>query len=228
LIIYKNFIARTIAVSNLIELKQRDIQRPSVDYMKSISLRLAKILINLSKIKENETLLDPFCGSGSILQEAMLNNINVIGIDKDKESIKQSSDNLEWLKENYPIKANYRLFNLDSRKMSSVVSKVDAVVTEPYLGPYIRKLPNIEEAKSLIFDLTNLYSSIIKQSSEILGKGKRLIIIIPRLKTVEGKTLYIDIRSLVEQNKFYLVYEPVIYAYSKSKIIREICVLEKH
>ena len=228
LVIYKNYIAKTIAVSNPLELKQRDISRPSVDYMKTISLRLAKILINISQVKENETLVDPFCGSGSILQEALLNNINVIGFDKSKESIEQAKKNLEWLKENYLIKADYRLFNLDSRKMSSVIKKADSIVTEPYLGPYIRKLPRIEEAKEIILDLSSLYSSIIKQASLMLNSGKRLVIVIPRLRTLENKTLFIDINSIAENNDFYLAHKPIIYAYSKSKIIREICVLEKN
>ena len=49
--------------------------------------RLAKILINLSEVKDEEILLDPFCGIGVILEEALLQNINVIGIDKDKKAV---------------------------------------------------------------------------------------------------------------------------------------------
>ena len=93
--IYKKLIAKTIAVSNPLELKERDLGRPAVDYMKSISIRLGKILINLSKTKESQTLIDPFCGSGTILQEAMLNDINVIGLDVDKISVDQTKLNLE-------------------------------------------------------------------------------------------------------------------------------------
>ncbi len=227
LVIYKNFIGKTISVFNPLELKRRDLQRPSVDYMKTISIRLAKILINLSKVKENETLLDPFCGTATILQEALLNNINVIGIDGDKESIKQSKENLEWLKNNYKITAQYKLFNLDSRKLASAVSKVDAIVTEPYLGPYIRKLPSVSEAKEIVSELTGLYSSVLNQASKVLSKDKRLVILFPRFKTRENKTVFLDINSLAATNSFYLAYKPIIYAYRKSRLIREICILER-
>ncbi len=228
LIIYKNFIGITTLISNPKELKERDLNRPDVDYMKSISIRLAKILVNISKVKESQLLIDPFCGSGTILQEALLNNINVIGLDTDRVSIGQTKKNLEWLKEAYPIKADYRLFNLDCRKLSSVIKKADAIVTEPYLGPFIRKLPNIDDATEIISELTDLYDSLLKQANLVLSKGKRFIIIIPRLRTKESKTLFIDINDLAESNGFYLAYKPVLYAYQESKIIREICVLERN
>lgn len=228
IVIYKKLIAKTIAVSNPLELKQRDLGRPAVDYMKSISIRLAKILINLSKTKESQILIDPFCGSGTILQEAMLNDINVIGLDVDKTSIEQTKLNLEWLKDAYPLKSNYRLLNLDCRKLNSIIKKADSIVTEPYLGPFIRKVPSLFQAKQLIEELTDLYNSLLKQANLILSKGKRIVLILPRFKTLEGKMLYVDISYLAEQNGFYLAYKPIIYAYKESKLIREICVLEKN
>jgi len=227
IVIYKNLIGRVVAVSDPLELKRRDLGRPSVEHVKTISLRLAKILINLSKARDGELLLDPFCGNGTILQEALLRNINVIGVDNDVNSIKQSKDNLEWLKKNYNIKNKYNLIKLDARKISSVINKVDAVVTEPYMGPYIRKLPTVKEAHNLVLELSDLYSSVLKQAKDLLISGKRIVIVIPRFRTREGKNIFISIESLAKANNFILRYKPIIYAYKESKLIREICVLEK-
>lgn len=44
--------------------------------------QLIRSLLNLIGIKENETVLDPMCGSGTLNVEASLMNINSIGIDK--------------------------------------------------------------------------------------------------------------------------------------------------
>ncbi|HLC85912.1 MAG TPA: DNA methyltransferase [Candidatus Nanoarchaeia archaeon] len=227
IVVYKNYIAKTIAVTDLKEIKQRDLNRPSVDYMKVISIRLAKILINLSKAKEGELIADPFCGSGTILQEALLKGINAIGIDKDKESIKHSRENLEWLKKNYNIKADYKLYNLDSRKISTIAKKIDSAVTEPYLGPYIRKLPTIWQARQLVLELRELYYELIKDIYKILKTNGRLVIIIPRIKTLEGKTVFIDFENLAKETGYELVHKPITYGYSKSKIGREIYILEK-
>jgi len=228
ILIYKNYIARTIAVTNPLETKERDLSRPNVDYMKTISIRLAKILINLSQVKKGGILIDPFCGSGTILQEAMLNGINTIGLDKDPESIKQSKDNLEWAKEQYKLDSSYQLYKLDSRKMTSVIKTADAIVTEPYMGPYIRKLPTIKEAQELADELTSLYIAVIKQSEKIIKKGNRVVIIIPRIRTRENKNVLININSVIENTSLRKVYPAIIYAYKKSKLHREIYVLEKH
>ncbi len=43
--------------------------------------QLAKSLLNLANVKQGETVLDPFCGSGTVLLEAQLNGMTAIGID---------------------------------------------------------------------------------------------------------------------------------------------------
>lgn len=228
LVIFKNFIGITKAVTNPKELKKRDLNRPSVDYMKTISIRLAKILVNISKIKPGQVLVDPFAGSGTILQEALLKRVNVIGLDTDDISIKQSKANLEWLKKEYNVNANFELIKLDARKMSSVVRKANALVTEPYMGPFIRKLPRLEEAKALVLDLRELYDSIVKQAKDILSKDERIVIIIPIIRTLVNKDVKMDFTSIASAYGFTVVYKPVFYAYKESRLHREIYVLEKN
>ena len=43
--------------------------------------QLAKSFINYAGIKKGETILDPFCGSGTTLVESLLFGVNAIGID---------------------------------------------------------------------------------------------------------------------------------------------------
>src|SRR3989339_513554 len=76
---------------NYEELEKRDMNKPVRRESLSISPRLAKILINLSLIKKGETLVDPFCGIGVILQESLIQNLKVIGIDKDREAIEKAN-----------------------------------------------------------------------------------------------------------------------------------------
>ena len=68
------------------EVKKRDMQKPVRREALAISPRLSKILINLSGAKPHDRLLDPFCGIGSILQEALIKKVNIYGIDKDKQA----------------------------------------------------------------------------------------------------------------------------------------------
>src|SRR3989344_9536417 len=180
IVVFKSFIGKVIAITNPKEFKERDLARPEVDYMKVISIRLAKILVNISKVKKGETLLDPFCGAGTILQEALLNGVNVIGTDKDEDSINQAQKNIEWLVKRYYIKNSYSIIKLDCKDLSKRFKKnsINCVVTEPYMGPYIKRLPNIEEAKKLISELSILYDVLISNLKFLLKKEGRIVIII--------------------------------------------------
>ncbi|MBS3167879.1 methyltransferase domain-containing protein [Candidatus Woesearchaeota archaeon] len=226
-VVFKSYIGKVFSITNPKEFKMRDDVRPNVDFLKVISIRLAKILVNLSKAKENQILLDPFCGSGTILQEAMLKGIKVIGVDNDKEAMKQSKDNLEWLKGTYKLNVDFKLIEANVIDLAKEIKKVDAVVTEPYMGPYIRKLPNVLEGRKLVIELSNLYNDLMKNLKDIIKTNGRLVIIIPTIRTRENKKLFINFNDIIEKNGFNLINNPIEYNYRKSKILRQIYVLER-
>ena len=228
IITFKNYIAKTISVYNPFDLKKRDLGRPEKDFLKSISIRLAKILINISGIKENEVLLDPFCGVGTILQEALLKQINVIGSDSDKISIEQSEKNLKWLKINYKVNANFKLINTDCRLLSKYVQRnsINAVVTEPYLGPYRLKLPSIREASNTVQELTVIYDNLFSQLGMLLKKDAPIVIITPIFKTYENKIIPLNINNIVDKYGFEIL-EKFDYMPPNSKILRVINVIKR-
>ena len=76
------------------EAEKRDMKKPYRRESLAISPRLARILINLSQTKKNEILLDPFCGIGVILGEALLKGINTIGVDIDKSATENARKNM--------------------------------------------------------------------------------------------------------------------------------------
>lgn len=229
IVIFKNLIGKTIAAYNPLELKKRDVGRPQVDYKRVISIRLAKILINISKVKKNEILLDPFSGSGTILQEALLKEINVIGLDNDSESVKQAEENIKWLVKNYNIKNKFQILKLDCRKLREKIkdNSIDGVVTEPYMGPFIKKLPSIPEARKLVSELSFLYMDLLNNLKHVVRIGKRIVIVMPKFRTRENKILSIDFRGIAESNGFDLAANPINYGYKDSKLLREIYVLER-
>lgn len=148
---------RIIEETNYEKIEKRDMGKPVRRNELSISPRLAKILINLSQVREGETLLDPFCGVGTILQEALLQNIKVIGIDKDKNAIKNVRLNLKWF--NFHER-NYNLINEDSSKVGT--RKVQAVATEPEFGELQKKMPSQEKARKIINSFEKLIITVIK------------------------------------------------------------------
>ena len=97
-------------------------------YPGSMSPKLARCMVNLSKVKENELLLDPFCGTGGILIEGGFVGAKLAGSDVNWKMKNGTATNLD-----YCGFTNYRTFHLDVRELN-MYELVDAVVTDPPYG----------------------------------------------------------------------------------------------
>ena len=71
-----------------IKIKQQTInwlsRRPSLRkyfHPSALDPRLCRIMVNLARVRENDLILDPFCGTGGILLEAQRMGIRTIGLD---------------------------------------------------------------------------------------------------------------------------------------------------
>lgn len=202
-LVYGKYYGRTIAVFNPKDYKERDETRPKQILLHQVSLRLARILINLSYARHN--LLDPFCGVGTILQEAMISDIEVYGVDIDNESVDASRENLKWLKEKYNLRNNFKIIKEDSKKLHRYFrrNEVHAVATEPDLGPYYRKIPSREEVDGVIKALENLYLDFFLSLRQVMKKHGKVAIVLPRLKYKNGFR-DVNVNRIISQAGFRL------------------------
>ncbi|MBE3121939.1 MAG: methyltransferase domain-containing protein [Thermoplasmata archaeon] len=106
--------------------------------------KVARALVNLSSIKKQETLLDPFCGTGGILLEAGLIGARVIGSDIEQKMIDGCKKTLDF----YSIK-NYELSCCDIGNIPQSVSIVDAVITD---FPYGKATTTKGEALAMLYE----------------------------------------------------------------------------
>ena len=97
-------------------------------YPGSMSPKLARCMVNLSRAKAGQLVLDPFCGTGGILIEAGLIGCKVVGSDIYWKMKNGTAINLDY----YGI-TDYRTFNLDVRELK-MYEKVASVVTDPPYG----------------------------------------------------------------------------------------------
>jgi len=97
-------------------------------YPGSMSPKLARTMVNLTRIKTGERLLDPFCGTGGILLEAGIIGARVVGSDIDPKMVKGTLENLEHC----GIR-DFEVFRADVRKLT-LPFRVDAVATDPPYG----------------------------------------------------------------------------------------------
>jgi tRNA G10 N-methylase Trm11 len=226
----KTYIGVTKAIHNPFEFQKRDIGRPIQRTIFSIPPRLAKILINLSGAKEGDKLLDPFCGIGTILQEAILNGINIIGLDIDENCIRGSKENLRWLSTEYNLNLNIddKVKQGDARRLSEYFQRnsIDAIATEPYLGPPLKNKPKESEAYKIFEDIENLYEESLREMYIVLKPKKRIAIVSPCIRISKTRDVKFDFQSIVRKVGFKMV-NSFIDAEERHRTFREIFVLEK-
>jgi tRNA G10 N-methylase Trm11 len=191
-------IAKTIAVHNPFEFQKRDINRPVQRKIFSIPPRLAKIMVNLASCSQGKVLLDPFCGVGTILQEAMLTKAQVMGVDINPWCVEAARSNLEWLKNQYNLKeASYRILSGDVRYLSNQIPKetVDCIVTEPDLGPALRHVPTEPYAHKIINKMEPLFHDFLLQAYIVLKNSGRLVVVTPYIRTRTGTFISMNIQD---------------------------------
>ena len=219
--VYDNFFGKIIQKNNYEEIEKRDMKKPVRRESLSISPRIAKIMINLSQIKEGETLLDAFCGIGVILEEALTQSIKVIGIDKDKKAISGAKTNLKWFKFN---KENYELINEDSSIVKT--EKVSGMCSEPDFGKTLKKIPTKEKAKTTIKTFENLMIKVINNLKNNVG-GK--IVFTAPLIRIGKKRIGCNFEKISKQTSLNLKEGFPIPEFRHNQIVgREIVVLEKN
>lgn len=217
--VFEDYFGKIAQSCDYEKIEKRDMQKPVRRNELGISPRLAKIMINISEVKEKQRLVDGFCGIGIILQEAVLQDIKAIGIDKDKTAIEGARKNLEWLKIS---RGNYSLINNDS---SRVKIRGNVFVAEPDFGELLRKFPNQNDAKTQIENFEKLMNKVLKNfENQISG---RFVFTAPLIKFSRTKRVGCDIQKILEKTGLKLVEGFPIKDFQDEKIVgREVYILK--
>lgn len=106
----KLLVGKTAAIQDFAGFGFRDYYRPGKDKKSGIMPpKLARMMINLGSVSRDATLLDPFCGSGTIVTEAItLGYKNIIGSDISDRAIFDTRRNLDFLFNSFkPFRQNF-------------------------------------------------------------------------------------------------------------------------
>jgi tRNA G10 N-methylase Trm11 len=182
----QTFVATTMAVHNPFDFQKRDVGKPVQRKIFAIPPRLARIMVNLAACSKGKTLLDPFCGVGTIVQEALLAKAKVIGVDINSWCVEATIQNMEWLKAEYQLEnVEYRVLRGDMHKLSEKIGyeQVDCIATEPDLGPALRQMPTKSYAVRIAKKLEPLYYGFLEEAYKVLKSDGRLVLVSPWIKT---------------------------------------------
>ena len=197
----KTVVAQTVKVQDIASYTQRDRGRPKRDTrVGMLPPKLAQIIINLGagKLPEDKlesicdipagepvpyklldkTVLDPFCGTGVALQEALLMGYEAYGTDNDKRMIDYSRANIEWLEKVYGIESEHALEQGDATNFKWN-QHVDFVACETYLGRPFTSIPSNEILAQTVTDCNLIIKKFLKNIAGQIKPGTRLCLAVP-------------------------------------------------
>jgi tRNA (guanine10-N2)-dimethyltransferase len=179
------YVGLKTAEVNRSQFEERKVQHRPFFSPISLHPKLARALVNLSLIKKDESLLDPFCGTGGILLEASLIGAKVIGSDIEDKMIEGCKKTLDF----YKIK-NYNLYCSDIGDIGGHINKVDAIVTD---------LPYGKSTTTKGEKMDNLYLRAFENMSKLLKEGGRAVAGLSNKDLISLGQKYL---SLVENHDF--------------------------
>ena len=168
--------------------------------------------LNLFEERENNVILDPFVGNGTVLLFALIEDFQFYGSDIDGTKVKNTLRNLNWLlkelEEPIPLLLNERVKKSDVKKLSSSFNKeyFDGICTEPELGPFYKQKPYYTEAKELIDSkLNSIYEATFREGYKVLKPKRRICIVLPIFNTIDGGEVQLKIEEIARRYNFELV-----------------------
>lgn len=209
LILYKDgsqtILAQTLFIQDIEAYGARDQARPARDArVGMLPPKLAQIMINLASLPAGARLLDPFCGTGVVLQEAMLMGYHVLGTDLDARMVDYTKQNLAWLVAKYP--------QLDSQAAVEVGDattytwpRFSGVVSEAFLGRPLNNLPAPDKLKDIVQDANIIIKKFLNNLGPQLKSGQKVVLAVPAWRKPGGELIYLPLLDkLTEMGYNYL------------------------
>jgi tRNA G10 N-methylase Trm11 len=203
-------IAESVGAQNITALAARDQGRPRRDaFVGMLPPKLAQIMINLAGPLEADPtqdlaqprILDPFCGTGVLLQEAMLMGYSVYGTDLSEKMIRYSRDNLNWLQDKYQLSGHWYLHEGDATE-TSWQQPIAAVVSETYLGQPFSAPPSSAKLSEVRGNCNHIIGGFLKNLSKQLKPGTPVILAVPAWKDKAGTFTHLPLTTKIEDYGF--------------------------
>ncbi len=199
----RTILAQTTNVQDIDAYASRDQQRPKRDArVGMLPPKLAQTIVNLAagglKTEErglemgSRAVLDPFCGTGVVLQEASLMGFSVYGSDLEERMIDYTHDNLVWLAQ----KPSTSLHGSDPDQIMCLLSVGDAtsfkwepfdvIAAETYLGRPFSTEPDSATLQQVMSDVNLIHKRFLQNLARQTKPGFRACLAVPAWFTHHG------------------------------------------
>ena len=223
----KTILAQTKHEQDIEAYAARDQARPKRDAkVGMLPPKLAQIIINLAKPEDGATVLDPFCGTGVVLQEALLMGYNTYGTDLDERMVEYSKANLEWLN----ISASDQRVEPGDALQKTWNPPFTTIAAETYLGRPFSAEPESKVLQEVMQAVDTIHRKFLRNLANQTKPGFRACIAVPAWKTKNGFKHLEILDSLGEMGYTRMSFvhasnEDLIYHRENQIVARELVVL---
>ena len=234
----KTVIARTTHVQDIDSYTLRDRGRPKRDpRVGMLPPKLAQMLINLAVSQmaptQKSVLLDPFCGTGVVLQEATLMGWMPYGTDLEPRMIAYSEANLKWLHEQLgaPVQG-YKLEQGDATAHQWDPTP-DFVAGETYLGRPFTERPSPEVLAQTVSEVNLILKKFLQNIHRQITPGSRLCLGVPAWQIGKDQFKHLPLIDQISdlgynRTRFEHVRDSDLLYYREDQIVaRELLVLTR-
>jgi tRNA G10 N-methylase Trm11 len=155
-----------------------------------------------NKNPRNALLLDPFCGTGVILQEALLMGYDVYGTDLEPRMIDYTGENLDWLADQYDLSGREMRIEEGDATKHTWEPAPDLVAAETYLGRPFTSAPDRETLERTVTDCNQILRKFLTNLHGQLAPGTRLCLAIPAWQTAKDKFKHLPLPNHLNELGF--------------------------
>lgn len=226
-------VAESIGAQNITALAARDQARPKTDpFVGMLPPKLARMMINLTGQRAAGNLLDPFCGTGVMLQEAALLGYDVYGTDLSDKMVSYASTNLAWIAQKCHITTHISITRADA--MTNTWSPViDVVACETYLGQPFSAPPSSAKLKEVSGNCDHIISTFLRNLAPQLKPGTPLCVAVPAWRATTDHITHLALIDRLAhlgytRHNFSTVQNDQLLYYRENQVVaRELLVLTR-
>ena len=175
------------------------------------------------------TILDPFCGTGTVLQEALLAGYDVVGTDLSQKMVDYTTENLSWLQSTFTAPGNV----IDIHQANATThhwpnsENLTAVVCETYLGQPFSAPPAPQKLAEVVGNCNHIITGFLANLRPQLAPNTPLCIAVPAWYDASGRATHLPlIKNLQQLGYRQLNRTPLIYRRPDQIVARELLILK--
>lgn len=243
---------KVVGIQDIDAYAKRDQARPARDArVGMLPPKLAQILINLcGSLPQGSRILDPFCGTGVVLQEALLMGYSAYGTDLSEKMVNYSERNLKWLfsehceerraclsephndgRERKREEKNPFQVSVGDATTFQWVQPVDAVACEGYLGQPMSQVPSEMKLKEQKQECSSIILGFLKNLGAQIKPGTPVVVAAPawlRTDNTYSRLEILDEISDMGYNVNKTSRDGLLYHRENQIVARDIIILRKN